>query len=378
MEITPTQLSRLIGAIYDCALDPDLWEPTLKELTKAFVSQTAVLGLTDLGRETALASKIVGMEPGWQHVLEQHGPEIHSFTAPAFPTQGSLDEPFVVSRRLSAEYCATSLYFHEVLRAWGLVDTIQLMVISTPTRLAGLGFGRGEQHGLITDREIELARLLLPHVRRALTITDVLDVNVIARGRVEEAFNLFGCAIVLIDARGGILFANRSAEEMFAAGTLVRGNGGVLRAVSSSAAAELRAAIALAAGHEAELGKVGLAIRLSGDDPPSVLAHLLPLTGSQRRASLQPAAVAAVFIRKAIVEFEPALEVLARLHKLTGTELRVLKAIVGTGGVPEVAAALGISGSTVRSHLKRLFEKTATHRQADLVKLAAAHARPFS
>jgi DNA-binding CsgD family transcriptional regulator len=37
-----------------------------------------------------------------------------------------------------------------------------------------------------------------------------------------------------------------------------------------------------------------------------------------------------------------------------------------------------ISESTVRSHLKRLFEKTDTHRQVDLVKLVAAHAAPFS
>jgi DNA-binding CsgD family transcriptional regulator/PAS domain-containing protein len=378
MEITPEYLSALIGAIYDCALDPDLWEPTLTELTRAFMSQTAVLGLTDLGRQTALASRIVGMEPRWQNVLERHGPEIHSFTAPAYPTLESLDEPFIVSRRLSPEYRATSPYYHEVLKAWGLVDVIQLMVISTPTRLAGLGFGRGEAHGMITDREIKLARMLLPHVRRAITVTDVLDANVVARERVEDTFNLFDCAIVLIDAQGGILFANRSAEEMFAAGTMVRGNGGVLRAVSPSAAAELRTAIALAAGQEAEIGKAGLAIQLAGDDPPSLLAHVLPLTGSQRRANLQPAAVAAVFIRKADIALEPALEVLARLHKLTGTELRVLQAIVDKGGVPEVATALGISESTVRTHLKRLFEKTATHRQVDLVKLVAAHANPLS
>jgi DNA-binding CsgD family transcriptional regulator len=56
----------------------------------------------------------------------------------------------------------------------------------------------------------------------------------------------------------------------------------------------------------------------------------------------------------------------------------VLHAIVDTGGVPDIAAALGISESTVRTHLKRLFEKTSTHRQVDLVKLVAAHASPFS
>src|SRR6185437_2400017 len=268
MELSPEQISGLISAIYDCVLDPELWKPTLTQLVEAFASQTGVLGLTDLHRATALGSKMVGMDPRWQEVLERHGPEIHSFTAPPYPTQESLDEPFVVSRRLSPEYCATSAYYHQVLREWGLVYVIQLMLITTPTRLAGVGFGRGERHGVITDREIRLARLMLPHLRRAVTITDVLDANAIARGRFQDTFNLFRGGLVLVDPRGVILYANKTAEAMFASGTVVQSNRGILRVVSALAAAELRSAIALAAGNETELGKIGLSVRLTGDDAP--------------------------------------------------------------------------------------------------------------
>jgi DNA-binding CsgD family transcriptional regulator len=70
-------------------------------------------------------------------------------------------------------------------------------------------------------------------------------------------------------------------------------------------------------------------------------------------------------------------EVIAKLYKLTPTELRVLFAIVQVGGVPEVAEAMGISSSTVKTHLRRLFAKTGTDRQADLVKLVAAYANPL-
>jgi DNA-binding CsgD family transcriptional regulator len=52
----------------------------------------------------------------------------------------------------------------------------------------------------------------------------------------------------------------------------------------------------------------------------------------------------------------------------------VLFAIVQIGGVPEVAPVLGISEQTVKSHLHRIFEKTSTKRQADLVKLVASYA----
>jgi DNA-binding CsgD family transcriptional regulator len=66
------------------------------------------------------------------------------------------------------------------------------------------------------------------------------------------------------------------------------------------------------------------------------------------------------------------------MYKLTPAELRVLLAIVDVGGVPEVAAALGVAVTTVKTHLNRLFEKTGVGRQADLVKLVAGFSTPLA
>jgi DNA-binding CsgD family transcriptional regulator len=55
----------------------------------------------------------------------------------------------------------------------------------------------------------------------------------------------------------------------------------------------------------------------------------------------------------------------------------VLLDIVQAGGVPEVAEALGIAESTVRTHLQQLFAKTGTKRQADLIKLMAGYTNPL-
>jgi DNA-binding CsgD family transcriptional regulator len=62
---------------------------------------------------------------------------------------------------------------------------------------------------------------------------------------------------------------------------------------------------------------------------------------------------------------------------LTASEVRVLQSIVGTTGVAAVADARGISEPTVRTHLQRVFAKTDTKRQADLVKLVASYTSPF-
>jgi DNA-binding CsgD family transcriptional regulator len=54
---------------------------------------------------------------------------------------------------------------------------------------------------------------------------------------------------------------------------------------------------------------------------------------------------------------------------LTGGELRVLLALAQGLGGKEAAEMLGISEPTVRTHLQHIFSKTATPRQADLLRL---------
>jgi DNA-binding CsgD family transcriptional regulator len=70
-------------------------------------------------------------------------------------------------------------------------------------------------------------------------------------------------------------------------------------------------------------------------------------------------------------------EAVCRAFQLTPAELRVLFAIIEVGGAPEVAQVLGISETTVKWHLRHLFDKTGTHRQAELVKLVAGFSNPM-
>jgi DNA-binding CsgD family transcriptional regulator len=108
------------------------------------------------------------------------------------------------------------------------------------------------------------------------------------------------------------------------------------------------------------------------------VAHVLPLTsGARRQAGIAYAAVAAVFVRKAALDLACPLATMAELYQLTRAEMRVLIAIVEIGGVPEVAPVLGISETTVKTHLQRVFDKTGTNRQADLVRLIAGFMNPL-
>jgi DNA-binding CsgD family transcriptional regulator/PAS domain-containing protein len=366
--ISPHALSELIGSIYDCALDPSHWEQTLPDVGATLDCHILALHLTDLRHHRYLLNKTVGLEPYQIERLPKYLPEMQAILGEALASWPSLDEPHVDSRHLTPAYIETSPLFQEFVKPTGSVDVMQLFLIHTAMHLSFLSAARNKRQGIITDHEIELGQLLLPHLRRALTISKVLDVRTIEGARMAETLDALRCAVVLANERGSILHANRSAEDMLRDGGLIQSVQGILQARTPSAASELGSAIALAARSEVGIGKAGLAIRLTEPDVPPIFAHVLPLTGSDFRTRLQPAAVAAVFIGAPADEQDGA-EAVAIAFGLTPAETRVLASLFAGRTLGETAAILGIAGTTVKTHLEHIFLKTGVTRQADLMRL---------
>jgi DNA-binding CsgD family transcriptional regulator len=82
----------------------------------------------------------------------------------------------------------------------------------------------------------------------------------------------------------------------------------------------------------------------------------------------QPSGTATVFISDPEAHEETLEEFVRRFYKLTATEARVATAFAATGNLEQVGDQLGISRETVRWHLRHLYRKTGTHRQAALLK----------
>ena len=218
-------------------------------------------------------------------------------------------------------------------------------------------------------------RLLIPHVRRAVTISNVLDAKTIEATRMSEALDALKLGVILADPQAAIVHANRAAEAMLRADGPLGAANGVLRAERPVATAELRDAVSAAARNEAGLGKAGLAVRLSEDYETPVVAHVLPLSGGEIRTRLEPAAIAAVFISTPLDEASCA-RTLARAYKLTPAETRVLREILSGKSVVEAAADLGVAMTTARTHLDNIFAKTGVSRQSELIKLGAGVSPP--
>jgi DNA-binding CsgD family transcriptional regulator len=183
--------------------------------------------------------------------------------------------------------------------------------------------------------------------------------------RMAATLDALKLGVVLANADGRILYANRAAQEMVRDGGPLRDRGGVLRAENGAASAEISAAIRHAARGSGN-GRTGLAVRLTELDHTPVVAHVLALAAGEP----EPGAVAAVFINPAVDNGASAQDVAATFD-LTPAETRVLDRLLSGSSVAKAAAELGVAATTARTHLDSIFSKTGVSRQSQLLRLAA-------
>ncbi|MBY6240124.1 helix-turn-helix transcriptional regulator [Methylosinus sp. Sm6] len=374
--LSPRLLSDLIGSIYDCALDPSRWETTLLALAREFECEKAIVSLNDLRYDRAVIYKTMGWEPDWLKERTKHLPEIHARLHEWFARDPRSNEPFVASRILPREYVEASRYVRDCLAPQGLVDMAHLILMRQSAHFSELVLARHERRGVFADREFELSALLLPHLRRAITISNVLDARTIERARMTEALDALRCGVILTNERAAVLHVNRAAEKMLQRDGCLECVRGILRAKRSPAREEMKTAIAVAARDEAGIGQAGVAIHLTAPECSPVFAHILPLIGSELRTRLKPEATAAVFIGSPAQDDDGA-DLLRQAFDLTRGETRVVASLLAGRTLNETAAELGIAQTTVKTHLKAIFAKTGVGRQADLIRLASRLVPPI-
>jgi DNA-binding CsgD family transcriptional regulator len=205
-------------------------------------------------------------------------------------------------------------------------------------------------------------------------IGKVIDLKTVEAAALADGLDTLSSGMFLVDAAGRIVHANLSGHLMVSEANVVRTLGGKLRATDPAADQALLDSFTAACSGDAALGRKGIAVPLTAGDGTRYVANVLPLTsGARRKAGASYAAVATVFVHKAALDLPSPPEAIAKEFRLTPAELRVLFAIIEVGGVPGVARALGISESTVKTHLQHVFQKTGTARQVDLVKLVAGY-----
>jgi len=174
--------------------------------------------------------------------------------------------------------------------------------------------------------------------------------------------------VLFVRRDGGISWRNAAGEKILVARDGLLESNDVLVAAERQCAARLRTAIAAMTSHtkngRSEPGTVVSVPRTSGLRPLSVL--VAPVQACMR-AGMN--AVAVLFVTDPDTKPRAALEVIRGLFGLTPAEARLACAVLHGDTLEEYCDRESISLNTGRTHLKRIFSKTGTSRQSDLVRL---------
>lgn len=378
MPTAQTDSAKLIGAIYDCVIEPELWPDTLTLLADSM--RCACSSLTRLERDGPRLIGNIGshhLDEKWRamHTSNNYGADAAFFFDKAMAQAGfDFDEPLVISRVLPPEVRAEMRVFKEWATPQGFCDGMSLVVLDTPSKLAMIDMIRHKSVGLFDDAAISLYRTLAPHLRRAVTISNVLDMQRLEAAALAETLEALSHPVVHVGEGGRILRATRAARKTLDDGRVVRGVDGRLAATHPVSQAKLQAAISAARSGATNNAAAEAVLLLPADEADAAaVASILPLALGEVGTRLAPDAIAAVFIADRDSGFDlnarGRAAAFAALYGLTPAETRLLEKLGSGCSITEAAVHCEIEVTTARTHLARLFHKTGTSRQAELVAL---------
>jgi DNA-binding CsgD family transcriptional regulator len=368
-------LSCLIGEIYDAALNPATWPQVLSRAADFVGGQAAGLLAKDTVSKLANASYHVGVDPRYIELYEQTYWRYDPLSPLLFFGIGE-----VTSRLdyMSNEEFLESRFYREWAGPQGWIDSASVVLEKSATNLAILSFLRSDPSGMVDDEMRRRVGLIFPHVRRTVLIGNTIELKTAEAASLTATLDGIGAGMFLIDDRGRIVHANLAGSQILSSGNVLTAAGGRLVPNNAEADFLLKEAFATANNGDEALGSAGIALPLIARDGERYVAHVLPLTaGARRQTGSRYAATTALFVHKAALATPSPPELIAKAYGLTPAELRVLLAMVEIDGVSNLAEALGVSENTVHTHLRRLFGKTGTKRQAELVKLIAGFSNPL-
>ncbi len=369
-------LTQVVVDIYDAALDPTLWTGVVARIVSLVGGQAGGLALKDTTSRNVNVFYDAAFDP---HYIKVYSETYSKFdplaTAPLFDPEQVASVPDLVPY----DDYLKGRFYQEWARPQGWVDAASAVLEKSANSNTLLRVVTNKAGGMVDEEMRRRLALVVPHVRRAALIGKSVDLKDAQAAMLAETLDGLSAGLFLVDARGRVVHANRAARDILAGNDILHVFGGFLVTGDARVNQALRDIFTLAGKGDAALGIKGIAFPLTARDGDRYVAHVLPLnSGERRRAGTAYTAAAAVFVRKAALQPPSSADAIGRTYKLTPTELQVLLAVVEVGGAPDVAEALGVAESTVKTHLKRLYHKTGASRQADLVKLVAGFSNPFT
>ncbi len=359
--VTIDDFSRIVSGVYASVLTPEEWDETMTDIGRTLGSSTAALVVTE--GDTRLL-KYADMPAAAARSYAQHYARLDHVLA-------AVETGPVGAVRTGAELMWPNENC-EFNADWalpnGFEDGLFIRLTDTPSAMSlALATSRRCERFDTTDH-VALLHHLVPHLQQAVRTQYRLEDLSHQSNDLAAASEAVTQGIVIVAQGRRAVYTNVAADHILRSDDGLRTRRGCIEAGSRRGDTQLQYSIdcALTRDGADRCGRSFLCARPSGRRP--YIVHVLPLVqttfawpSSQGRAML--------VIVDPELEPEPSATLLRRLYGLTRSEADVAVMVLRGEGLKPIADELSLSLATVKTHLHHVFEKTGTHRQAELVRL---------
>ncbi|WP_176445312.1 helix-turn-helix transcriptional regulator [Maliponia aquimaris] len=319
----------------------------------------------DLFNGTAHSGIGVGYDPDFIASFDRYYGRINPFAFgdPPIGRTFALDQVVPHDVILGTEFWADWLRPQEDLSAGG-----GLLLPAGPGRIVSFGGGiRRRDQDALEGPFLELIEAIRPLVAQAIATNEALSALRLEACLLRQGVEPVGAAVLVLGKDRRLLSLNGRAEDLIAdRRVMILGAGGRVGLSDSRADSRLEGCMQ---------GRTGLGeLHFTDRDGTGVTGHVVRVDG--RVADLIPfpksvfaaPPVFVLVITSDLAAGDP-VALIARKTGLTRSEAAIALAIAEGASPAEIAGQRGRSLHTIKNQLQAVYEKTGSHRQADLVRL---------
>ncbi len=365
------RINDLVGTVYDCIPDGDLWQGALEQIKHEWSGCLATLGVIDTANYETRFSVSSGDPELLAPLVNRYGNELSFFSAIGkmeIDVPHTIESIYAIEGPGTREAWLSSAIVNEWVKPNALDDFFWVPVLRQSTRVGNLVVITDLKRHQISKEEMDRLSLLAPHVRRAVTIGDLFAAETRRAEIFAEILEALAIPVFVVADGMEVLFANAAGEELLRAETSGRAINGRLTLTWQPADAAVQRAVNKGKRDEFSLGSAGIGMPVTSGRL-SAVAHVLPLARRDPSVRVSQDAAAAIFIAEAGVSPAPVMDAIAALFGLTAAEKRIATRVAQGHTRQEIAQASNVSAGTVKSQLSAIFDKTGTTDQRALENL---------
>lgn len=379
MDLSDQSFERLLGLAYEAVETPERWKALYQDLQEsldvmsvhilAIDKQLGTLSYSDganmpVQGELAYMQHYRHIDPRWPLIL---GKGVGEWTH----CHEELDEDVVATHPFYQEFLIP--YDRRYMTATKLVDSAEATVV-----FASLS---SERQGPIADGAVAFLDRLMPHLRRAFRISIQNFVYSTQTLVGHMLVNKLRQPVILMSTTGEVMHSNEAAQELLRSTRVVQVQEGRLKLPMGQGEGLLRRCAELeqtlkTAAAQGEPGETrtapsefrSLVITQDGSDE-TVYAFFTVLTpqGAMGTFGLRPVVMLLFYHPGSAPAIDSSL--LYAVFGLTPAECRIASLLAEGLSLKQIAQAQGTQHETVRKQLRSIYQKTATNRQPELIRL---------